>query len=121
MPLVLTSGSEVLCGTKVTAPKPLHGGTVQVVPTSKLSVGGNFVLTSNSVTGQSVLPGTCTNAPPPTGQTPCSKVTSVLVGVALRLTTQSQGVLLETLKGVTVGVPPGDLAATAKQSKLTSV
>jgi len=116
MPKVLTVASTVLCGTA--APK-LHGGTVaHATSNAKLKVAGNAVLVATSL---GTIAG-CSNAPPPTGATPCSKVLTVPpVSTATKLQAGGNGVLLETLSGTTNGVPVGPLLATANQAKLTAI
>ncbi len=115
MPKVLTVASTVLCGTS--APK-LHGGTVAATSSAKLAVGNQAVLVATSL---GAIAG-CLNAPPPTGATPCLKVLTVLpVSMATKLQAGGNGVLLETLKGTTNGVPIGPLLATAGQAKLMAV
>lgn len=117
MPFVLTASSTVLCG--VLTPVPTHGGTVTVMPSPKLLVQGSGVLVETSLTG--VATGTCTNVPPPQTKKPCTGVTAIITGRSLKLTVGGSPVLLDTLTGTTDGVPPGTLAVTANQTKLTAV
>ena len=115
MAKVLTTNSTVLCD--VTAPK-LHGGGVSKTGADKLKVSSSGVLLPSGLGPIS----DCKTVPPPSGQTACTSVTSILpVSIATKLRINGIGVLLETLKGVTSGTPPGSLYAEAKQTKLTSV
>jgi hypothetical protein len=117
MPAVLTMASTVLCGP--VAPK-LHGGKVTKNSSAKLKVAGNAVLTATSLS--TVPVGECKTVPPPPLQKPCTSVTTVLpVSVAKKLQVLGNGVLLDTLKGTTDGVPPGTLLAVAGQTKLTAL
>jgi hypothetical protein len=111
---VLTESSDVECG---------HQGTVGVTGAPKLTVGGNKALLQTGVAGQSVTACTTPNAPAATPPTkPCQTVVSVLpVSLARKLTIGGQPVVLDTLKGLTDGLPPGTLTAAARQTKLTAV
>jgi hypothetical protein len=114
MPFVLTTDSIILCGP--VAPK-LHGGKIDRIGTPKLIVAGNEVVLETglgSVTG-------CATVPPPPGQTPCTTVSSITTGKSTKLFVGGVPVLLETLLGMTDGVPSGPLSATANQIKLTAV
>ncbi len=122
---VLTTASTILCDTL--APS-LHGGTVAKASTARLRVDNARVI-PNTVqppvvggpNGLGAVTG-CTTAPPPASRTPCKSVTSILpVGVATKLTVGGVGVLLATLKGVTDGVTPGTLTATANQNRLKAI
>ena len=121
MPNVLIDSSEVLCDEEVVLPNgPVHGGSVSITSTAKLSVNGNPVLLKSGIVGKTVTG--CKNNPPPIGDTPCLNVTSVTAGEATKLTVGGSGVMLDsTLAGTTSGVPSGLLKATAGQSKLTAI
>jgi hypothetical protein len=124
---VLTTASTVLCD--VALPAPAHGGTVAKTSTAKLTVNGSAVL-ANRVQpprGLGAVAG-CTNPANPPTTIPCSKVSTITAGAATRLTVDGVAVLLETLKGTTLGtppapaaVPPGTLSATANQNRLTAI
>jgi hypothetical protein len=118
MALVLTTASSVLCG--LVAPK-LHGGTVVLTSAAKLAVSGSPVLVASSL--GVVTPGTCKTVPPPPANKPCTKVVSVMPAcIATKLQASGSGGLLDTpLSGATDGVPPGPLAATVNQGKLTAM
>jgi hypothetical protein len=111
---VLTESSDVECG---------HLGTVDVTGTSKLTVLGSQALLSSGVAGKSIALCITPNAPTATPPTKaCMTVVSVLpVSLATKLTVGGQPVVLDTLKGLTDGLPPGSLVAVALQSKLTAV
>lgn len=112
MPFVLTlkPGSTVSCGH---AP-----GDVQTAGVAKLQVNGVSVLLERSVVGKTV---SGCSTPATSSSTPCSSVLSVTQGTSTKLQVGGLPVLLQTLKGTTAGTPPGSLAATATQTKLTSV
>lgn len=118
MPSVLTDKSAVLCG--VLVPGSLHGGNVEVEGADKLTVNGSKVLLKSGIAGKSVAG--CQNAPPPAGKKPCTQVSQVTTGEAIKLKVGGNGVILESsLTGVTDGTPPGPLSATAGQTKLTAI
>jgi len=114
MPSVLTMGSTILCG--LAAPK-LHGGSVTKIGTPKLIVAGKQVVLLTGLSSVKV----CTTAPPPASQKPCTSVTSITKGQSTKLFVGGVSVLLDTLSGVTDGVPPGPLWVTANQAKLTAI
>jgi hypothetical protein len=109
MPAVLTTGSTVGCG---------HSpGKVSTSSTAKLRVGTDAVLIETSIKGKSVS--SCSTQT--TDKTsPCKTVSSVASGLATKLTAGGKPVALATIVGVTDGVPPGSLSATAAQTKLTA-
>ncbi|HXQ45349.1 MAG TPA: hypothetical protein VN806_01970 [Caulobacteraceae bacterium] len=107
----LTMSSTVQCG---------HLGTVQVSSSTKLTIGGVAVLVQAGVAGKSVL--LCTTLPTAAGNKPCQTVSSVLpISLSQKLTAGGNPVVLDSLKGLTDGVPPGTLLAVAGQAKLTTV
>jgi hypothetical protein len=121
MAAVFTENSTVLCDMAVTMPTPRHGGTVITTGSSKLTVSNNRVLTATSLGGIDPMK-KCTTVPPPMGSTACTSVVSVAPScVALKLKAGGTGVLIETIAGVTNGVPPGKLSGSAGQTKLTAV
>jgi hypothetical protein len=135
MAFVLTAASTVLCGVLVPSvpmppqggvpqppTPPSHGGTVTVTPPApaKLTIQGISVLLQTSIQGMPIT--LCSNPPPPAPTVPCTLVTSVLPsGFASKLQLTGQGVALDSLAGVSNGSPPGNVPATAGQSKLTAV
>ncbi len=108
---VLTKDSTVSCN---------HSGSATFSPTSsKLTVGGTKVLLKADVEACTITG--CTFTPPPPGRIPCTGVTSVLLGVATKLTVGGAGVVLESLTGITNSSVPGSLTGvSAGQSKLTA-
>jgi hypothetical protein len=111
----LTVSSTVQCG---------HLGPVTVSSSAKLTVGGNAVLLQSGVAGQPINSAACLNPIPPANPSgvKCSAVVSVLpVSLAQKLTVGGQPVVLDSLTGLTNGVPPGSLLAVAGQAKLTAV
>jgi hypothetical protein len=119
---VLTTASTVSCGKKdllALPPPPTHGGTVGTSSQAKLQVSGNPVLLQSGVAGKSVSG--CT---PPNDSSKslvaCQTVVSVTTGTSTKLKADNAPVLLDTLAGTTSGNPPGNLPATAGQTKLTA-
>lgn len=106
---VLTIASNVQCG---------HQGTVSTSSSTKLKVKGSAVLTELGVMGKSVAGCTTT---PSTSTKPCLLVTGVITGRALKLRAGGLPVLLDTLAGLTDGLPPGTLPASAGQKKLKAI
>lgn len=106
----LTIGSDVECG---------HKGLVTVQSSAKLTIAGQAVLVASGVMGGPIA--ACTTAPSPSTK-PCTAVVAVLpVSQAIKLTAGGAGVVLDSLLGLTDGLPPGTLFAAAGQSKLTAV
>lgn len=107
----LTIASTVQCG---------HFGTVAVSSSTKLTVSGSAVLIQTGVAGKSVAG--CTTQVTPGGNKPCTTVGSVAPpSLALKLTAGGQPVVLDSLVGLTDGVPPGALLGVAGQTKLTTL
>lgn len=94
MSFVLTENSRVTCANQ---------GTVQLVAgQSKLKVNGSNVLVEGDLTGAAI--GGCTTVTDPnSGAKICSSVSSVVNGVANKLTINGKGVLLENIQGTTDG------------------
>lgn len=111
MSAVLTITSAISCG---------HGGTIAKPAESKLSVGGQWVLTQSDVDAKAVLP-TCSQANTNKGEVPCS-VFTVEKGAAGKLTVGKSPVLLDTLAGSTGGKPDSSLKLVVDrtQTKLTA-
>jgi hypothetical protein len=105
MAKVLTSGSQVVCG---------HGGSIKLVTSSKLKISGNPVVT---LVGPAVSG--CGTPVTAAGNKPCATASPV-GGQAVKLKAGGSPVMLDTVSGVTDGVPPGAITATAAQSKLTA-
>jgi hypothetical protein len=106
----LTVSSDVECG---------HKGLVAVDSSAKLTVGGNAVLLASGVVSKTV---SASCATPSTSTThPCTSVLSILpTSLATKLTAGGMPVVLDSLSGLTNGLPPGKLMAIAGQSKLTA-
>lgn len=96
MGAALTESSTLGCG-HLTGSIALHAGQ------SKLTVGGSKVLVDGDLNGASVSG--CGTTPSST-TSKCTTFTPA-GGVAQKLKVGGKGVLLETLTGVTSGVPPG--------------
>ena len=115
MAKVLTIDSEVLCDTAAPAS---HGGTIVLQSTAKLTVGKKPVLTESGI-GPAVAK--CLTPPPPATTKPCTSVATVApTSNAQKLTVGKKPVILDSLTGATDGAPPGKLAVTANQDKLTA-
>lgn len=109
MPAVLTTASTVGCG---------HDpGQVSTSSAAKLTVSGAAVLLQDSIAGKSVS-GCGTTPSSSTSQ--CVTVSSVISGLAQKLTAGGAPVALATVVGLTDGVPPGALKTSNVQSKLTT-
>lgn len=114
MPNVLTTTSRVLCGPDTGN----HGGRVATASAAKLTVAGNPVLLRSGI-GPSLSAPCKTPASSPSK--PCTAVTSIVAGGAVKLTAGGSAVMLDTLAGTTDGNPIGTLPAAAEQTKLTAV
>ncbi len=109
-----------------------HGGMTKLGSgNSKLTVGGNPVVTSGMEVGISFAPGAnttspCTNATTtsPPVLAPCLISAPASSGVATKLTVGSTGVLLDSAQGTTTntqGATPGTWSiSSAGQTKLTA-
>ena len=117
MPAVLTATATVDCG---------HGGKVSVVGSPKFSVQSAGVLLKTGIEMKSVGVPPCGIPIPPSGNVKCTAVVAVTTTPALKLTVQSQPVVLMPLTGTTNGAVGGltpqlKLNATGAQTKLTAV
>jgi hypothetical protein len=114
---VLTMASTIQCGPTSEEPlTPLHGGTVAKLSAAKLKVNGQSVLVKRSI-GPLI---TGCKTPPTSSTSPCTAVSTVLLGEATKLkVNNTQAVMLETLTGTTN--QGGDLSAEANQTKLTAI
>lgn len=99
MPKVITKSSTVKCA---------HQGTITFTASQqKLKVDGQAVLvTTDVVTGTVSNCQTVPSSPPAPLQVKCTKVLSLSVGAAAKLTVGGTPVLLETAAGLTNGVTP---------------
>lgn len=105
MAKVLTSGSQVQCG---------HQGNILLTPSPKLKVAGNPVITQ---VGPPVAG--CTTPVTPGGNKPCVTASPV-GGQAVKLKVGGSPAMLDTVSGITDGVPPGTVTPSAKQTKMTA-
>ena len=99
MPLVVTTNATIMCA---------HGGQVTLIPKqTQVLAGGGPVLCEGDLSGAPILG--CLQPPSP-GTKPCTMVVSTLPGSAsLTVFAAGRPVLLQTLQGLTDGVPPGTL------------
>ncbi|MBU2670217.1 hypothetical protein KOI35_42625 [Actinoplanes bogorensis] len=98
MAAVLNADAKIGCG---------HGGSVRIsAGQDKLVAGGAAVLIDGDLDGATVS-GCGTTQSSSTSQ--CKSVSSVIGGTAAKLTAGGSKVLLETVSGLTDGVPPGTL------------
>lgn len=105
---VLTENGEVKCG---------HQGKASVSGAPKLKVNGASVLLMEGVKSKSI-DGCKTPDDTSKSTKPCKTVVSA-TGEATKLKVNGQGVLLDSLKGITDGTPtPTLLSAQAGQTKL---
>jgi hypothetical protein len=112
---VLTEASPIACG----HPK----GVVQTKGDAKLQVAGSPVLTKDGIDKKSIS-GCLVPDDTSKGTQHCSKVTSVNNVEATKLQVNGKPVALDTLSGMTDGLPTSPaptMAATANQGKLTAV
>ncbi len=114
MPNVLTTRSRVLCGPDTGN----HGGRVTTVSAAKLTVAGNPVLLRSGIGPALSVP--C-KTPPSSSSKPCTSVTSIASGDAVKLTAGGHAVMLDSLSGTTDGNPIGTLPASAEQTKLSAI
>ena len=114
MPNVVVQSAAIHC---------VHGGTVMLKPSqTKLTVTGQAAILRSDLLGASIS--ACTNTNTQLSQKPCLTVTSVIAGVATKLTVDGQGVLLDTAQGLTDCSPPQPVLWTvqsAGQEKLRAV
>lgn len=100
MAQVLTTAATVTCG---------HGGTLTLVSSAKLTVGGKPVLLAGAIKGRDVTGCLTVDAtdPPPAG-TPkalhCRTVSAITSGLSRKLTVLGLPVVLDTLAGSTDGM-----------------
>lgn len=98
MPFALTESSQLICA----HPK---GVLTLIAGQSKLTVKGARVLVDGDLDSADISGCLTPRTPPPSGPTniPCTKVTSAVGGVSLKLKVQGKGVLLENIQGFTNG------------------
>jgi hypothetical protein len=99
LPFILTTNAQVVCA---------HGGHVMLTPRQPVvTAGGGAVLCEGDLIGAPVVG--CAQPPSPTTK-PCTTVVSTLPGsTALKVTVAGRPPYLQTLSGLTDGVPPGTI------------
>jgi len=97
MPFVVTSSAVILCA---------HGGRVTLVPKQAgVTAGGAPVMCEGDLVGSPIVG--CAQAPS-VATKPCTLVVSTLPGgSSLKASASGKPVHLDTLTGMTDGVPPG--------------
>ncbi len=97
MSFLLTTGASIVC---------IHGGRVTLTPRqATVTVQGAPVLRETDILGAPIIG--CAQPPSP-GTKPCTSVVSVLPGgSAPTVSAGGLPVHLDTLSGITDGVPPG--------------
>jgi hypothetical protein len=105
---VLVAPSTVVC--------PHAPGTVRADKTSRLTVGKKPVLLAG-IDGKTI-----DGCPITTSQStsPCRTVSTVVTSGKSKLTVGRVSVLLVSVTGISNGVPPGAITATASQTRLTA-
>jgi hypothetical protein len=98
MPLVVTTNARIICA---------HGGQVQLVPKQqKVLIEGGFVLCEPDLVGSPIVG--CPQAGP--GIKPCTAIVSTIPGSTSPTTSvDGRPVYVQTLSGLTDGVPPGTI------------
>jgi hypothetical protein len=99
MPPIVTTNATIMC---------VHGGQVTLIPKqTQVMAGGGPVLCEGDLSGAPIVG--CLQPPSP-GTKPCTMVVSTLPGSsAPTVLALGRPVLLQTLQGLTDGVPPGTL------------
>jgi hypothetical protein len=97
MPPLVTTAATIMC---------IHGGQVMLTPRqTTVLAGGSPVLREGDLSGAPIVG--CLQPPSP-GTKPCTMVISTLPGSAsTHVMAAGAPVLLQTLSGITDGVPPG--------------
>jgi hypothetical protein len=101
MPFILTAAATIQCA---------HGGRVLITPGQRcVTAGGSPVLCEPDLVGAPVVG--CPQPPTPTTK-PCTLVVSTFPGSSsLRVRAGGRPVYLDTLSGLTDGVPPAPVLA----------
>lgn len=100
MPLVITANARIVCS---------HGGQVTLVPRQPtVTAGGGAIMREGDLIGAPIIG--CAQAPS-TNTKPCTMVVSTLPGgSAPKVSVGGMPAHLDTLSGVTDGVPPGTIS-----------
>jgi hypothetical protein len=100
MSLVITTNSTIICA---------HGGQVTLMPKqTTVTIKGGSVLRETDIMGAPIVG--CAQAPS-TNTKPCTTVVSTMPGgSAPKVTIQGMPVHLQTVMGMTDGVPPGTIS-----------
>jgi hypothetical protein len=111
MPAIVTSNATIMCP---------HGGRVVLTPRqSQVLVEGGAALCEGDLIGAPII-GCAQPASP--GSKPCTAVVSTLPGSSSpRITAGGRPVYLDTLTGMTDGVPPGMITVVDPGSTTTAV
>jgi hypothetical protein len=112
---VLTTGSTLACA---------HGATATASSSAKLKVSGNSVLTSAGISGWSFVSASCSQQPvpntPKSSYVACASMKSQNGGQSQKLTAGGSPVVLDSIKGDTIGVPDAGVSCQAGHTKLTA-
>lgn len=99
MPSVVTSNAQIICA---------HGGRVTLIPRqSRVTIQGGAVLCEPDLVGAPIIG--CTQPPSPSTK-PCTTVVSTLPGSSSpTVTVEGRPAYVQTLSGITDGVPPSPI------------
>jgi hypothetical protein len=100
VPFLVTSNARIVCA---------HAGQVQLIPKqTTVQIQGGMVMRETDLIGAPIVG--CAQAPS-TNTKPCTTVVSVIPGSGSnpRVLAQGMPVHLDTLTGITDGVPPGTI------------
>jgi hypothetical protein len=98
VPFIVTSSATIIC---------IHAGQVQLIPRqTTVLISGSPVLCEGDLSGAPIAG--CAQ-PPSISSKPCTTVVSTIPGISSnpRVTVGGKPVLIQTLSGITDGVPPG--------------
>lgn len=110
MPTIVNSSAVIMCA---------HGGQVVVTPRqATVVVQGGPALCEPDLVGAPIVG--CAQPPTPSTK-PCTTVVSTLPGsTSLRVTAGGRPVYLDTLTGMTDGVPPGIVSVVVSGTTVTA-
>src|SRR3954453_3530532 len=103
MPPVVTSNATIMC---------VHGGQVTLIPKqTQVMIQGGAVLCEGDLVGAPIVG--CAQPPSP-GTKPCTLVVSTLPGgSSLKAMAAGRPIHVQTLSGITDGVPPAPILVTS--------